>query len=73
MSNFRLIAKAEAQRVMAGTIMFLPPREQVPKGAYTDPGLQVGAFNHPVVIAFCPQPKEITLSSHVEIAVVWPM
>lgn len=70
MSNFRLVAEAEAPRVLAGTIMFLPPKDKTPKGAWTDPELLDGAFNHPVAIVSCPQPKEIQHTSHVEIAIV---
>ncbi|TVY34453.1 hypothetical protein LSUB1_G006004, partial [Lachnellula subtilissima] len=69
-TNFRLVAEAEVPRVLAGTIMFLPPKDKIPKGAWTDPELLDGAFNHPVAIVSCPQPKEIQHSSHVEIAIM---
>ncbi|TVY51615.1 hypothetical protein LSUE1_G010148, partial [Lachnellula suecica] len=70
MTTFRLVAAAETPRVLAGTIMFLPPKNIVPKGAYTDPKLLDGAFNHPCAIVSCPSPKEITHTSHVEIAIM---
>ncbi|TVY42806.1 hypothetical protein LOCC1_G007472 [Lachnellula occidentalis] len=70
MTNFRLVAPAEAHRVLAGTIMFLPPKDKIPKGAWTDPELLDGAFNHPVAIVSCPQPKEMQHTTHVEIAIM---
>jgi hypothetical protein len=67
--TFRLISAVEASRVAEGTIMFLPPHDQIPKTAYTDPLLNIGAYNHPVVILSCPS-KDLKLDSHVKIAIV---
>jgi hypothetical protein len=66
---FRLLTAAEAPRVQEGTIMFLPPHDKIPKGLYTDPGMNLGAYNHPVVVLSCPS-KNLTLDSKVEIAIV---
>jgi len=48
--------------------MFLPPREAIPKGAFTDHGLLDGAFNHPVVVLSIP--VDVQYNSHVEFAIV---
>jgi hypothetical protein len=48
--------------------MFLPPRDIIPKTAYTDPELLAGAFNHPVVVIANPADPQHT--SRVEFAIV---
>lgn len=65
-NRFTFLSRAEAPRVKAGTIMFLPPRNKVPSKALTDPNLRIS----PVVILSCPEPKKISLNSQVKIAIV---
>lgn len=70
---FRHIAEAEVSCLVQGTILWLPPKDQLPAGTYVDPlllGNNEGACNHPVVIVSCPPSKEIKTSSHVEVAIV---
>jgi hypothetical protein len=69
--TFRLISPSEAPRVLEGTVMFLPPKDKIPGNLYTDPSMNIGAYNHPVVILSCLS-KSLTLSSKVEIAIVRP-
>jgi hypothetical protein len=66
--NFKLLQYVDASKVFPGTVMFLPPREIIPKVTFTDPELLDGAFNHPVVVVSCTIDAKYT--SHVEIAIV---
>ena len=67
-NKFNLLQPNDAPKILSGTVMFLPPREVVPKSVFTDPALLDGAFNHPVVILDCP--KSIRRDSRVEFAIV---
>jgi hypothetical protein len=70
---FRHITEAEVSCLVPGTILWLPPKDQLPAGAYIDPLLlrgNEGALNHPVVIVSCPPSKAMKSSSHVEVAIV---
>lgn len=70
---FRHIADTEASLLGPGTILWLPPKDQLPAGAYVDPVLLTdneGALNHPVVIVSSPPSKQMKVSSHVEVAIV---
>jgi len=58
MNKFKVLQPADAPKILPGTVMFLPPREVVPKSVFTDPALLDGAFNHPVVILDCPKPTK---------------
>lgn len=68
MNKFKVLQPADAPKILPGTVMFLPPREVVPKSVFTDPALLDGAFNHPVVIIDCP--KSTRCDSRVEFAIV---
>ncbi|CAG8975890.1 hypothetical protein HYALB_00006507 [Hymenoscyphus albidus] len=70
MVNFRLVSSAEAPQTAEGSILFLPPRDIIPKDAFVDEELNAGAFNHPVVVTSCPSPKKIKHDSVVEIAIM---
>ncbi len=48
--TFKFIPCSEAPKITPGTILFLPPQDQIPKGTYVDPKLQNGAFNHPIIV-----------------------
>jgi len=68
MNMFKLLKAEEALKIIPGTVMFLPPREIIPRVAFTDPELLDGAFNHPVVIISCP--KRGLHTSRVEFVIV---
>jgi hypothetical protein len=70
MSTFTFPKSLEVSLLRPGTIMLLPPKDLVPKAAYTDPKLHIGAFNHPIVILSCPTPKLLTLDVKVKVAIV---
>ncbi|KAE9378629.1 hypothetical protein N431DRAFT_499419 [Stipitochalara longipes BDJ] len=67
MAVFKLLGADEASKILPGTVMFLPAQISIPKGAFTDPELLDGAFNHPVVIISCPKPTQH--NSHVEFVI----
>ncbi|EHK97492.1 hypothetical protein M7I_6758 [Glarea lozoyensis 74030] len=67
--TFNLITPSDAPRIAEGTIMFLPPHDQIPAGTYTDPSMNIGAYNHPIVILSCPK-SPLRLDSKVEIAIM---
>jgi len=68
MNKFKVLEPADGPKILPGTVMFLPPREVVPKFAFIDPALLGGAFNHPVVILDCPKPTKH--DSRVEFVIV---
>lgn len=68
MNKFKVIQPADTPKILPGTVMFLPPREVIPKSVFTDPALLGGAFNHPVVILDCPKPAKH--DSRVEFVIV---
>ncbi|RDL31341.1 uncharacterized protein BP5553_09550 [Venustampulla echinocandica] len=70
MDKFEFLTAAQAPRIAPGTIMFLPPKDRVCNGAYTDPELHTGAYNHPVVIISCPEDQPMKHHSLVEVAIM---
>ncbi|KAF8854613.1 hypothetical protein BDZ45DRAFT_693257 [Acephala macrosclerotiorum] len=70
MATFRPVVASEVKSLTPGTILWLPPKGQLPDGTYTDRTLLDGGYNHPVIIVSCPPAKEIKYKSHAEIAII---
>ncbi|CZR54737.1 uncharacterized protein PAC_04621 [Phialocephala subalpina] len=70
MATFRPVVASEVKSLAPGTILWLPPKDQLPVGTYADPKLLDGGYNHPVIIVSYPPVKEVKYTSRVEIAIV---
>ncbi|KUJ13004.1 uncharacterized protein LY89DRAFT_198170 [Mollisia scopiformis] len=70
MATFQRVGIKEARLLLPGTILWLPPKDQIEEDRYTSPLLLDGAFNHPVVILSFQEPNRVKYHSWAEIAII---